>query len=311
MPLVSIVIPVYNVEKYIRRCLMSIQQQSLSNIEIIVVNDCTPDNSMAIVEKFAKDDKRIRIINHEKNMGLMWTRRTGYMSATGDYITFCDSDDCLPPIAIEKLYRAAIESDADIVCGNYIYITTKGEEIIHKNELRYGCYNINFLKSLLRHEMVKTLWGKLFKASLLQNHKYHTYEHVTNGEDGCLLYQVVANTNKIIMIDDIVYNYMQNLTSSTQRRFNDDAIKSICISNKIMHNIVSSYPELYTDLNRCITNKLCGLYIMGYNKNTDLSKHISENGLSHYISFKNIVMYLYPFQIIKGIIRYRILNHIK
>lgn len=309
MPLVSVVIPVYNVEKYILRCINSIQQQSLDNIEIIVVDDYTPDNSMSIVKELAENDNRIKILAHEKNMGLMWTRRTGYMVATGDYLAFCDSDDCLPPTAIENLYRAAMTSDADIVCGNHLYITTKGEIIKHKNDLRYGTSPVGVLKSLLCHEMTHTLWGKLFKASLFHDYEYKTYEHVTNGEDGCLFYQVVRNMNKTILIDDYVYHYMQNLESSTQRRLNDNAINSICILNKTRDNIISSYPELYDDLNRYITNILCIFYVLGYNKgNTQLYKHIKENGLRHYVSFSNLMKYLNYGQILKLIIRYKILK---
>lgn len=310
MPKVSVLIPVYNVEKYIKRCMVSIQQQTLSDIEIVVVNDCTPDNSMVIVQELAKDDQRIKILNHDKNMGLMWTRRTGYMAATGDYVTFCDSDDYMPSVALEKLYLSAVESNADIVSGNAIYSTVTGKDILIKNELKYGVMNVCVLKSLLRHELSHTLWGKMFKVSLLKDFNYHIYEHATNGEDGCLFYQVVTNSNKTILIDDIVYYYMQNLESSTQLRYNENAIKSICILNQTRDNIVSSYPELYADLNRCVTTILCGLYVQGYNnENTNLCKHIKERGLEHYVSFSNIVMYLNYVQTIKAFLRNRRQNH--
>lgn len=309
MPLVSIVIPVYNVEKYILRCINSIQQQSLDDIEIIVVNDGTPDNSMAVVQELAKKDQRITILNQGKNMGPMRARETGYLAATGDFITFCDSDDYMPKDALEKLYSAAVRSNADIISGNSIYITVNGEELLWKSELKYGNTNVNVLRSLLRWELSHNLWGKLFKASLLQNYKYNTYEYATNGEDGCLFYQVVANMNKAVLIDDVVYYYMQNVESLSQRRLTEGGIKSICILNKTRDNVVSSYPELYADLNRCITNILCGLYVQGYNSGiTHLSKHISEMGLRHYISFRNIVKYLDFLKIIKAIVRYKILK---
>ena len=83
MPKVSVVVTVYNVEKYIRRCIESIQKQTIKDIEIIVVDDGTPDNSMSIVEEIAHNDDRIRIILHEKNMGLMWARKPGYTTANG------------------------------------------------------------------------------------------------------------------------------------------------------------------------------------------------------------------------------------
>lgn len=307
---VSIIVPVYNVEKYICRCIESVIKQSMKDWQLILVDDCSSDNSFAVMKQYAAKDSRIEIVHHDQNHGPMIARRRGDCIAKGDYITYCDGDDELPSNALEKLYHAAIESDADIVCGNHLVISTDGEKTRHHSELRYGNSTICVLKSLLRHEMTQSLWGKLFKASLLQDYEYKTYEHATNGEDGCIIYQVVANMTKTIVIDDVVYHYMQNAGSSTQIRFNDNAIKSICILNKTRDNIVSFYPELYADLNRCITNILCGLYIQGYNKgNTYLSKHISENHLDHYVSFRNILLFLNYVQIIKLFIRYRILHN--
>lgn len=309
MPIVSVIIPVFNVEKYIRRCLDSIKKQTLSDIEIIVVNDGTPDNSMEIVSELAKDDHRIKILNHEKNMGLMWTRRTGYMAATGDYTTFCDSDDYLPNNALEKLYSAIVGSNADIISGNIIYLTVKGEELLWKSELKYGNSKEAVMRSLLRWELGHNLCGKLFKTSLLQNYDYKTYMHVTNGEDGCLFYQVVGNMNRMALINDVVYYYIQNMESSTQVRLSENAIKSICILNKVRDAAASSYPKLHTDLSRCVTNILCGLYIQGYNKgNTNLIKHITENGLNNYITLSNIIRYLNYLKIMKLFIRYKLLN---
>ena len=167
-PLVSVVVPVFNVEKYIRRCIESIQKQTIKDIEIIVVDDSTPDNSIEIVEEMAKADDRIRIIRHERNMGLMWARRTGYMAANGEFIGFCDSDDYLPINALELLYNEALSSGADVVSGNLTLIKSNGEQEQLRSILRYGNDKINAFKSLLRGELRHNLCSKLFKASILQ-----------------------------------------------------------------------------------------------------------------------------------------------
>ena len=308
-PKVSIIVPVYNAERYIGRCIESVFNQTMKDWQLILVDDYSFDNSFAVMIKYADEDCRIQVVRHDQNHGPMIARRWGDRLAKGDYITYCDADDLLPPNALERLYRAAIESDADIVCGNHLYITTTGKKYEHHNVLKYGETTVDVLKSLLRHEVTQSLWGKLFKVSLLQNYDYKTYDHATNGEDGCIFYQVVTNINKMILIDDVVYHYMRNADSSSQRRYNDNAIKSICILNKTRDDTVSFYPKLYADLNRCITNILCGLYVQGYNKgNTYLSKHISENNLGHYISFSNLVRYLDYIQIIKLFILNRILK---
>lgn len=289
MPKVSVIVPVYNVEKFIRRCLISIQQQSLDDIEIIVVNDATPDNSMAIVQELAKDDHRITILNHEKNMGPMCTRETGYMAATGDYITFCDSDDSLPKDALKKLYLAAVGTNADIITGNIIYLTISGEEIIWKSELKYGNTKVGVLRSLLRRELGHNLCGKLFKASLLQEYKYNTYEHATNGEDGCLFYQVIANMDLMIVIDEVVYYYIQNTESSSQVKLTENALASICIANTERIAAVSKFPELKRDLKACVSSSLVILFCQGYDKDGTLSKLINKYSLIDYCSFRTII----------------------
>lgn len=292
MPKVSVLIPVYNVEKYIRRCLASIQQQSLSDIEIVVVNDATPDNSMAIVRELARSDSRIKILEHEKNMGLMWTRKTGYKVAMGDYVTFCDSDDYLPLDALETLYVEAVKSGADVVAGNYTYITGSGVKISAKNTLPYGNGPVAVYKAMLRREFRHNLCGKMFKTSLLQNYDYQTYEHFTNGEDGCLFYQIVQHCNEIVQIEKSVYYYMQNTESSTQKRLNENAIRSICNLNQMRVRTISAYPELRRDLNGCITNILCGLYAQGYHRDAKLRESIHDCGLDAYVSWGHIVRYL-------------------
>ena len=198
---VSICVPVYNVEQYIERCIVSIMQQTLHEIEIIVVDDCTPDKSMDIVKNLSKVDSRIKIIKHNENHGLMWARRTAYMEAIGEYITFCDSDDTLPCDAIEVLYKEAVLHNADVVSGDMSFIHTNGKTQRMDFYLNYGTDNISVYRSLLRKEYGHNLCSKLFRRELLQKNSYKTYDHTINGEDGILFYQVVRNINKIVCIN--------------------------------------------------------------------------------------------------------------
>jgi len=289
MSLISIIITVYNVEKYIRRCVESIQKQTIKDIEIIVVDDATPDNSMDIVEEIANNDNRIKIVRHEKNMGLMWARKTGYTAAQGEYITFCDSDDYLPTDALELLYKEAIYSEANIVSGNLTYVEANGKQTLLFSKLKYGNDKVSAFKSLLRGELRHNLCSKLFKASILKDYTYMTYEHFTNGEDGCLFYQIVDNIDKIVQIEVPVYYYMQNMQSSSQVRYKENAIKSICILNKTRDDKVSKYPELKRDLQKCITNILCSLYALGYDKDAKLDYYVKEYGLSNYVALPSII----------------------
>jgi len=289
MPKISVVVTVYNVEKYIQRCIESIQNQTVKDIEIIVVDDATPDNSMDIVEEIANNDNRIKIVRHEKNMGLMWARKTGYTAAQGEYITFCDSDDYLPQNALKLLYNEALLTGADIVSGNLTYVKSNGEQSQLSSKLQYGNDKVSAFKSLLRGELRHNLCSKLFKASILKDYTYKTYEHFTNGEDGCLFYQIVNNIDKIVQIDVPVYYYMQNMQSSSQIRLRENAIKSICILNKTKNDVASSYPELKVDLQKHITNVLCSLYSCGYDKDAKLNYYVKEYGLSGYVTLPSII----------------------
>ena len=281
---VSIIVPVYNVEKYIERCIGSLVKQTLEDIEIVIVDDCSPDKSILIIEKYLAIDKRIKILRHQNNMGLMWTRKTGYMAATGDYITFCDSDDYLPQNAVELLYKEAIRTEADIVSGNLHHILINGRAERWSSELKYGNDKKTALRSLLLGELRHNLCSKLFRRELLQDFQYQTFEHFTNGEDGCLFYQLIQNTNVIIQIDDVTYNYLQNEESSSEVRYGNNAIQSICILNRIRHEVSSVFTELNGIRHRSITQILYGLYSQGYAYSTNLSSIIVEQGLKDYLS---------------------------
>lgn len=305
MPKVSIVVPVYNVEHYIYRCLDSIQKQTMSDIEIIVVNDATPDNSMIIVEELASVDKRIMILNHEENSGLMYARRTGYMSASSKYVMFCDSDDYLPDNAVNALFEAAEETQADIVSGNTMYISIEGKQIPRLENLRYGGDRIGVLQALLRKEYPHNLWGKMYKASLLQEFPYQTLKHFTNGEDAYLFYQVIENTDKVVHLNSYVYYYVQNKESSTNVRFNDNAIKCICQVGKLREETVSKYPCLYRDLFRYNHLILKSLFIEGYDKDTNLSSYISQYDLGDYLSIRSSLKYFSILELMKWWVRFQ------
>lgn len=311
MPKVSIIVPVFNVEKYIGRCIVSVQQQTMADWELILIDDCSPDNSYSVVKQYADKDSRIKILRHNENHGPMIARRWGDMFAKGDYIAYCDGDDYLPNNALETLYNEAIRTDADIVSGDYIYVTTDGKEVYYRSRLQYGTASASVLKSLLRNEYKHTLWGKFFKRALLQDYEYQTYEHATNGEDGILFYQLLVHTNSIVHVNTNEYYYCQNMESSTQRRLNDNAIRSICLLNQIRVQVTFSYPKLEEDLNRLVTNILCGLYAKGYHHDAKLDKYIHEFSLDEYVSWRNIVKYLDYSSWLRTFISYKIRAYIK
>lgn len=285
MPIISICIPVYNVEKYVGRCLESILSQSFKDIEIVIVNDCTPDKSMDIVRHYAEVDSRIKIVEHDINHGLMMARRTGYMAAMGEFITFCDSDDTMPVGALESLYNKAIQTNADIVSGVIEYIPTKGKRYRWSNLLRYGTDKISVFKSLLKDEFGHNLCSRLFRRDLLQNYNYETYEKATNGEDGMLFYQVVDHASKVVTTDNIVYEYWQNMESSSQVRLKDAALRSIALSNATRVKIVGKYKDLNALLNKKVSYVFWNLKADGYKIDT----LFKDEGLEDYSKYTSLI----------------------
>lgn len=132
---VSVIIPVYNVEKYLERCLDSVCNQTLSDIEIICINDCSKDNSLKILKEYAKEDGRIKLIDFEENKGTAVARNTGINEAQGEYIGFVDSDDYIDLDFYEKLYNKAIETDADTAKGTMRCIGSDKEIGYDRNNL--------------------------------------------------------------------------------------------------------------------------------------------------------------------------------
>ncbi|ULQ60045.1 glycosyltransferase family 2 protein [Brucepastera parasyntrophica] len=140
MAKISIIIPVYNVEKYLRECLDSCITQTLRDIEIVCVNDASPDNSSAILDEYAKKDNRIKVITHEKNLGLGGARNTGISAASGEYVWFVDSDDFISPHSCEILYSYAKQKNADIVRFNAISFSEENDNSrVYDDSKKYFC----------------------------------------------------------------------------------------------------------------------------------------------------------------------------
>lgn len=226
---VSVIIPVFNVEKYIERCAVSLFEQTLSSIEYIFINDCTPDNSMEVLkkvlERYPLRAKHALIVNNEKNLGVAMSRDKGHFIAKGEYVIDCDSDDWIEPEMYEKLYRKAKLNDSDIIVCNWNNIFKKG--------IRAG--NIDFLFSskeciisLLNGNTPGFLWNKLIKRSLYVNYKITGVQEINCLEDLFLLFRIFFYSKKIDYLDIRFYNYnRQNISSATYNRISENAQSSM------------------------------------------------------------------------------------
>lgn len=201
-PVISIVIPVFNTEQYLNRCIESISNQTFSNIEIILVNDGSTDNSGRICDEWGEKDNRIRIY-HQKNKGVTAARKHGVKMAVGDWIKFVDSDDYLPQNALLTLY-SYVKKEIDIVGGLFKFIGN------HSNTYHsFGEKNsIEYIKLLLRH---KTDWGpccRIIRKSILDDFVFDISRNVMIGEDLIMNLRIGQKATRILLVPDIVYFYV-------------------------------------------------------------------------------------------------------
>lgn len=224
-PKVSVIVPVYKVEKYLNRCVQSIRKQTLSDIEIILVDDGSPDKCPAMCDEYAKQDSRIKVI-HKENAGLGMARNSGIEVATGDYVTFCDSDDWLDKTAYENIYNHCRENDLDMCSFQPRRIRTDGtiidlpcvkaKKFEGKKELQ------EFVLGLIGKDYTNPhseTYGMSSCMALFRRKIYnesnvrYPSERVVASEDLIFLLNFAPYLHKIEIVPDVYYNYLINPNS--------------------------------------------------------------------------------------------------
>lgn len=232
---VSIIIPVYNTEKYIARCLDSILHQTHRDLEIICVNDCSPDNAMGVVTTYAEKDPRVKALGHETNRGPMVARQTGIQAASGDYYMFVDSDDTLPADAIEVLLTATKENAADIVVAGHTVVDSNGNKIKEELPFKAGEFAPEDIFTLLIEKRIRHNLAFCLFAKSLFHRDFYTLENQNNCEDMILFYELVGASKRVSLLRKSVYNYYQNPGSTTHSRI------SRSVLNQMIHVINFQY----------------------------------------------------------------------
>lgn len=244
--LVSIVVPIYNVEKYIKKCVSSIIKQTYKNIEIILVNDGSTDSCYEICNEYLKVDKRIKVI-HKKNGGLSDARNVGIINSKGKYITFIDSDDYVDNNYIDLLYTSIIKNDADIsIVSHRVFYDTKQ---IDKSTGEEFCANSKeILEKILYDDGIDlSSWGKLYKIELFKNIKFPVGRLY---EDSATTYKLVDLSKKISVCSKPVYNYVIRNNSISNSPFDEKKLDLIISTKEMTDFIKEKYPELEKAANR-------------------------------------------------------------
>lgn len=232
---VSVITPIYNVEKYISRCAKSLFEQTLQDIEYIFVNDCTPDNSMDILNEvilnYPQRKHQITILNHTENKGLAVSRNTGIAAASGEYIIHCDSDDWVEPDMYKEMYLKAIKDNSDIVLCDF-----------WREKLRYSKYEKQYflepphehIKAILNHQTHIFSCNQLVRKTLFTNHNLKYIEGIDMWEDLLMATKTFFYAKKISCVNKAFYHY---------DRTNGGSI-AICMSTKSLSQMILAVEQI-------------------------------------------------------------------
>ena len=243
MPKISIVVPVYNVEKYMQETVEALCNQTFKDLEIILVDDGSTDSSAEMCDNFAAKDSRVVVI-HTQNHGVCSARNTGIAAAKGEYIGFCDSDD-LPDLDMyETLYNNLVENDVDISMCQSIVLREDGTTFTYAKSSGLFKWDKRFdiIKEFLCGKFGIAVYKMLFKAEIAKNVKFDESKKVN--EDKMYLFEALNMADKVCYLDEYKYKYIRRIGSATLSSFSAKFFDIIYFADKI-HSIVSKeYPEL-------------------------------------------------------------------
>lgn len=272
-PKISIIVPVYNAEKYIDRCIESIINQSFDSIEIIAINDGSTDESLNILKKYEKNDRRIKVIA-QTNSGVSSCRNKGIEQAKGEYIAFVDSDDWIDINMIEIMYKKAISNNSDIIMCSYMReFKDKSkekkinlpQEVIYeneniKNELHRKLFGptdeeLNNPEGL---DALGTVWGKLYKSSLIKENKieFVDLKIIGSNEDSLFNINLFKYTKRITFINQPLYHYWRDNTESLTSKYNPHLMDQWNVLYQYMYKFIddNNYDDMFYD---ALKNRIC------------------------------------------------------
>lgn len=323
---VSVIVPIYNVSRYIEKSLVSLFSQTHNSIEYIFVDDCTPDNSIEIlhkvIEKFPERKNAIKVIRHEKNKGLAAARITGITNASGEYIQHVDSDDFVDVNMIERMIKNARDNNSDIVvCDIWIEWLNKRKEVSQKFVSKE-----QYLVDILESEALPAVFNKLVKKRIYTDNNIFPIEGINVGEDLAVTPRLIYHADIITKVNEALYYYVQYNTGSYTKQFKIKTVQDVShvlrflkdFFSKPIDNMYSHALEIGTTRKKVQYLKeadskniktVLSYFSSSYNKNfsnkfTFLEKSIlmlSENNLI----FLKIYLYIYRkmFSILQSIKR--------
>lgn len=308
---VSVVLPIYNVEKYLNRCIKSVINQNYKNLEIILVDDGSPDNCPTLCDEWAKKDNRIKVV-HKKNAGLGYARNTGIENATGEYICFFDSDDYIVLDAIEKAYNLAIQEKSDMVVFGFCNVKANGETgkavIPHTEKTTFSGKEVQdvFLADLIGPDVKNgkqtnlwmSAWACLYSLEMIEKASWRfVSEREIISEDIYSLLGLYKYVNRVSVLPESLYFYCENAGSLThtykQDRYNKiknfyKACYQLATKNNYSDNVKDrlSYPYLSNTI--VAMKMIVGSDQVKTLKHEQLKQIINDDTLENVLSKANI-----------------------
>ena len=245
-PLVSIIIPVYNVELYLEECMKSILRQTYANLDIILVDDGSKDKSPEMCDKYAREDTRVQVV-HKENGGLMSAWMAGVQVAKGTYLLFVDSDDWIDLETVEELVGYVDGSSKEIICSNYI-IEKKNQSIKVKQSMKSGIYNREDIISKLYPDIMGlenrrihcSRCMKLFSKELISENMKYGRQELSMGEDMNITFPAMLDAERIVVLDEGYYYHYRLVESSMIHKYNPRLYNNNKLLYKTLQEIVKS-----------------------------------------------------------------------
>lgn len=300
-PLISVIVPCYNVERYLEKCLKSITSQSYKNIEIVCVEDCSKDDTLKLLEKIKKEDSRIKVVKNKVNSGLAFSRNNGVKNASGKFISFIDSDDYVSEHFIEKLYSSLETKNADIAIANIVCVRNNKETIVN-------CYSKDKL-GIINNGYAASACNKLFKKEMIEK---YPFEVGKLNEDIASIIPLLYEANSISFAENEFYYYVQRdnsiqNSSFNKRRFdifdgvelaldridNDNEVKDILVFNQLINTLIYVVPIIDDSSERLNVIKEFDKRLKVYDikNNKYLKQFISSNKLHNKLFYKLFFKY--------------------
>ena len=244
MDLISVIVPVYKVEQYLDKCVRSIVDQTYRNLEIILVDDGSPDNCGAMCDAWAAKDSRIKVI-HQENAGGAAARNTGLDAASGMLIAFVDSDDYLAPSMYQRLYAVLHKTGADIAECDYLPVTNDLAQAPERDEAIVTFTPKEALYQNLYNISCKTvIWNKLYRKKTIDTIRFVEGKTI---DDEFFTYRVIGNASSVAVMDDVLYFYRQQEQSVMHQAYSVRFLAAVEASSLRSEYISARFPELASD----------------------------------------------------------------